>query len=462
MGPLAVHAAILDEAAGRAVLELDGVAPCLAAVGAGFSAVIAVIRNGHANRHAAHRRPRSKVLVICRKTGESGGERAMSQPHQHQHGGKEMEPAVAETALFGAAAAAAGRGKLVLSPKPVQICSTSDSRSVAASHLSVRRFVRWLAPPSVLLCVDRGGVGGCRVLASGVLVGTGRPPARASARRHAWREGRRAELRGDRFDVFPWQRHAVAVASGMPRGRLSASGRNPRPRPYPPCGSAGTAVIAWGIGAVDSGKNCQSSVSSRRPVTARGRHVSSCRDVSALGASCGSRRGAAGPRSPGGEDDGKGAEVEKAGDGGAVLRSEIVSRGRRLGGGLLAAGKKTDLSTTGQHQLALDPYHRPTLPIQGGCSFGTCGGAARKGGSWPAGAPRGATPEPTVLVQVADREERGGDFRRLDAGVKERVIARWSERGVEAGGGGDRGPEDAALRHGFPQRAKEAMLGPGP
>ena len=32
MGPLAVHAAVLDEAAGRAVLELDDVAPALAAV----------------------------------------------------------------------------------------------------------------------------------------------------------------------------------------------------------------------------------------------------------------------------------------------------------------------------------------------------------------------------------------------------------------------------------------------
>ena len=32
VGPLAVHAAVLDEAAGRAVLELDGVAPVLAAV----------------------------------------------------------------------------------------------------------------------------------------------------------------------------------------------------------------------------------------------------------------------------------------------------------------------------------------------------------------------------------------------------------------------------------------------
>ena len=39
---LAVHAAVLDESAGRAVLELDGVAPLLPAVGAGFIAIIAV------------------------------------------------------------------------------------------------------------------------------------------------------------------------------------------------------------------------------------------------------------------------------------------------------------------------------------------------------------------------------------------------------------------------------------
>ncbi|EJK61585.1 hypothetical protein THAOC_17900 [Thalassiosira oceanica] len=45
VGPLAVHAAVLDEAAGRAVLELDGVAPGLAAVGAGFNATAI---NGHA------------------------------------------------------------------------------------------------------------------------------------------------------------------------------------------------------------------------------------------------------------------------------------------------------------------------------------------------------------------------------------------------------------------------------
>ncbi|EJK52681.1 hypothetical protein THAOC_28017 [Thalassiosira oceanica] len=125
--------------------------------------------------------------------------------------------------------------------------------------------------------------------------------------------------------------------------------------------------------------------------------------------------------------------------------------------------KRTDLTTTGQHQLALDPYHRwQTLPNQRGCSFETCRGSAWKGRSRPARAPRGATSEPTVLVQAADREERGEDFRRLDVGVEERVTARWSERGVEAGGCGDQGPGDAALRHGFPQRAKEAMLGPGP
>ena len=40
VGLLTVHAAVLDEAAGRAVLELDGVAPLLAAVSAAFDATI--------------------------------------------------------------------------------------------------------------------------------------------------------------------------------------------------------------------------------------------------------------------------------------------------------------------------------------------------------------------------------------------------------------------------------------
>ena len=51
-GPLAVHAAVLDEAAGRAALELDGVAPWLAAVGAGF---FAIASNGQANHGGATR-----------------------------------------------------------------------------------------------------------------------------------------------------------------------------------------------------------------------------------------------------------------------------------------------------------------------------------------------------------------------------------------------------------------------
>ena len=37
---LTVHAAVLDEVAGIAVLELDGIAPVLAAVSAGFDAII--------------------------------------------------------------------------------------------------------------------------------------------------------------------------------------------------------------------------------------------------------------------------------------------------------------------------------------------------------------------------------------------------------------------------------------
>ena len=41
-GPLAVHAAVFHEAAGIAVLELDVVAPVLAAVGAGLFFI-----NGH-------------------------------------------------------------------------------------------------------------------------------------------------------------------------------------------------------------------------------------------------------------------------------------------------------------------------------------------------------------------------------------------------------------------------------
>ena len=44
---LAVHAAVLDEATGRAVLELDDLAPGLAAVGAGFVATIAITHVVH-------------------------------------------------------------------------------------------------------------------------------------------------------------------------------------------------------------------------------------------------------------------------------------------------------------------------------------------------------------------------------------------------------------------------------
>ena len=46
VGLLAVHAAVLDEAAGRAVLELDGVA-ALAAVGAGSASIIIVGNTVH-------------------------------------------------------------------------------------------------------------------------------------------------------------------------------------------------------------------------------------------------------------------------------------------------------------------------------------------------------------------------------------------------------------------------------
>ena len=47
VGLLAVDTAVFDEAAGRAVLELDGVAPVLAAVGAGVAAIALA-------RHATH------------------------------------------------------------------------------------------------------------------------------------------------------------------------------------------------------------------------------------------------------------------------------------------------------------------------------------------------------------------------------------------------------------------------
>ena len=50
VGPLAVHAAVLDETAGRAVLEPDGVAPLLATVGAGFDRDVT-----HAATHRADR-----------------------------------------------------------------------------------------------------------------------------------------------------------------------------------------------------------------------------------------------------------------------------------------------------------------------------------------------------------------------------------------------------------------------
>ena len=47
MGLLAVHAAVLDEAAGSAALELDDVAPEFAAVGSGLVAITLA-------RHAVH------------------------------------------------------------------------------------------------------------------------------------------------------------------------------------------------------------------------------------------------------------------------------------------------------------------------------------------------------------------------------------------------------------------------
>ena len=61
VGLLAVHAAVLDEAAGRTVLELDGVAPVLAAVGAGSVAFTLARRR---RRHAVHLGSRLKVEVL--------------------------------------------------------------------------------------------------------------------------------------------------------------------------------------------------------------------------------------------------------------------------------------------------------------------------------------------------------------------------------------------------------------
>ena len=69
MGLLAVHTAVFDEVAGGAVLELDGVAPVLAAVGAGFVAASLGIR------HANH--CRSRLKSFC--SGEGGEGRAESE-----------------------------------------------------------------------------------------------------------------------------------------------------------------------------------------------------------------------------------------------------------------------------------------------------------------------------------------------------------------------------------------------
>ena len=65
MGPLAVHAAVFDEAAGRAVLELDGVASFLAAVGAGLIAI---------NGHAAHASGGWCLLCVEASVSVVGGE----------------------------------------------------------------------------------------------------------------------------------------------------------------------------------------------------------------------------------------------------------------------------------------------------------------------------------------------------------------------------------------------------
>ncbi|EJK44516.1 hypothetical protein THAOC_36938 [Thalassiosira oceanica] len=183
-----------------------------------------------------------------------------------------------------------------------------------------------------------------------------------------------------------------AAASGMPRGRLPRvdatrdAAWEAAPMGHPPRGSAGTAVIAWGIGAVDPGKTCQSpalrgdekgrggaynatpgSVLSRRPVTASGRHdSSSCRDASALV----------------GKDDGKGAEVEKVTEergGGELLVSsdstltpgddrggcgggERGGRWRRCVEELDRKPRRTKERRTARGRKRTDPHHRRPTP----------------------------------------------------------------------------------------------------
>jgi len=63
VGPLAVHAAVLDESAGRAVLEPDGVTPVLAAVSAGSSAI-------DEDGHVVHLRIEGLMRDGCKELGK--------------------------------------------------------------------------------------------------------------------------------------------------------------------------------------------------------------------------------------------------------------------------------------------------------------------------------------------------------------------------------------------------------
>ena len=63
VGPLAVHAAVLDESAGRAVLEPDGVTPVLAAVSTGSSAI-------DEDGHVVHLRIEGLMRDGCKELGK--------------------------------------------------------------------------------------------------------------------------------------------------------------------------------------------------------------------------------------------------------------------------------------------------------------------------------------------------------------------------------------------------------
>jgi len=80
VGPLAVHAAVLDEAAGRAVLERDSFAPLLAAVSADFEVAIHAGRVVHCG--IGRRKPQTRTvcqIVLGALFGEEAREAAYGQ-----------------------------------------------------------------------------------------------------------------------------------------------------------------------------------------------------------------------------------------------------------------------------------------------------------------------------------------------------------------------------------------------